>query len=236
MLGSNPYGQTPYSAQPAAVGAGSQTLSNVGGIASAEAFGVAKVNLRVFDQSIASAEAFGAQQVNLRLAAAGGIQTAEDFGNAPGQASDEIDLVLAAPPGIATGESFGADQVNLRLNVAAVPSAEAFGAAAILATSVLSQAGGIPSGEAFGSPVIPQEEPRGFGYKGWDIYKKTRKLLEKPAPKLSVRLRGAGGIPSGETFGQARVTTVQRPPPTRRPFRQDRRRLLAIALLEETLV
>lgn len=98
------------------------------GIASAEAFGTAAVDLTINPSGIASAEAFGTPTVE--------ISTAQN-----------ID-----PTGIASAEAFGMLSVDLTINPSGIASAEAFGTAVIDQPYI--DVIGIASAEAFGTPTV----------------------------------------------------------------------------------
>ena len=189
-----------------------QRLTGTGAIASAEAFGAAKISLGIAPPSIASAEGFGGQKINLNLApsaiasgeafgshtvsvAGGGAQTISPSAIASAEAFGTAVLRLfLLPSGIASAEAFGAPMVNLRLFAAAVASAEAFGTA-LLRLAIAPPS--IASGEAFGAPKL-----------------NLRLLLAAIAsaeafgsPVVSVsggpQIIAPGGITSAEVFGTA---------------------------------
>ena len=73
-----------------------------GGIASAEAFGSASVDLTIVGVgAIASAEAFGTAELELEISGAGAIASAEAFG------SGALDLTIVGVGAIASAEAFG---------------------------------------------------------------------------------------------------------------------------------
>ncbi len=100
------------------------------GVASGEAFGIQRVNLKLVQSSIASAEAFGAAMLRLILSASG----------------------------IPTAQAVGTAQLNLRALAAALASAEAFGSAVISVAGsgaqTITGAGNIASAQAFGTPSL----------------------------------------------------------------------------------
>jgi hypothetical protein len=127
--------------------AGGQTISP-SGIASAEAFGAAQLNLAFTATGIASAEAFGSASVAALITGAG-IASAEAFGSA------QLNLAFTAS-GIASAEAFGAATVTLggatqSLTPNGIVSAEAFGSAQL---NLAFTASGIVSLEAFGSATV----------------------------------------------------------------------------------
>lgn len=93
-------------------GAGGQTLSP-SGIASAEAFGAAQLNLGFTASGIVSAEAFGSASV----------------------------AALITGAGIASAEAFGAAQLNLAFTASGIASLEAFGSATITFDVIFSDFG-----------------------------------------------------------------------------------------------
>lgn len=135
-------------------------------ISSTEAFGTAKLNLLLQPSAIASTEALGTAKLNLKLEPSA-IPSAEAFGT----------TIIAGPiiaSGIASLEAFGTAKLNLKLEPSAIASAEAFGATIIAHIQVL-RPSGIASTEAFGNHVVA-------------------------GPVI------ASGIASQETFGTAKLT------------------------------
>lgn len=144
------------------LGAGG-SLQTIGpaSIASAEAFGTSKANLRAVASAIVSGEAFGSLRSRL-YAKPTGIVSAEAHGSsklnrnakpsgiASAEAHGGARLGLRAlPSGIATGEAHGSPKLNRMLAATAIASGEAHGAAR-LALRVLPN--GLPSAASFGSP------------------------------------------------------------------------------------
>lgn len=96
---------------------------------------------------IASAEGFGAPVIYCpQDIAVVGIATGESFGLA-----GLLKVALVFPEGIASGESLGAPGLQLYAIAFGIPSAEAFGTAAI---TVLISCQGVPSTAALGVPVM----------------------------------------------------------------------------------
>jgi hypothetical protein len=142
------------------------------GIATAEAFGTARLDHGLTLTAIGSAEAFGAASLTVgqTISAAGAIGSAEAFGTArldrgvalTGLASAEafgtarLDFNLSAT-GITTAQAFGAAAVNLdagqSITVTAIGSAEAFGTAGLVQSGVISTVA-IASAEAFGTAQL----------------------------------------------------------------------------------
>ena len=116
-------------------------------IASAEAFGTAKLILKLLPSSIASAEAFGTPAISqIGYIQPTAIASAEAFGTAA-----VIIYQFLSPTGIASAEALGTPQLNLWLAVSAIPSQEAFGTPKFTLYLLPS---GISSGEAIGSATI----------------------------------------------------------------------------------
>jgi hypothetical protein len=120
---------------------GGQTASP-GGIASAEAFGTPKVNLKVAPQAIGSAEAFGTAKLNLKVVATS-ISSGEAFGSATLTQGTRV-----LPASISSGEAFGTAKLNLQVRPTAIASAEALGSPTIVRVI---RPNGIASAEAFGT-------------------------------------------------------------------------------------
>lgn len=93
-------------------------------IASAEAFGTSKLNLKVTLGAISSLETFGTPKLNLKLLISS-IASLESFGTA--KINQRIKAVA-----IASVEAFGNAKINQRIKVVAIASAEAFGTATIM--------------------------------------------------------------------------------------------------------
>lgn len=122
------------------------------GIASAEAFGTAKLQLVVKPTGISSGQAFGATTLAQRLQP-GGITSAEAFG-----AALIIHRVTVAA--IASGAAFGAALIQLRVTATSVSSGESLGSPLLDLVVALA---GITTGEAFGSPSVIDSSPKAIG-------------------------------------------------------------------------
>lgn len=122
------------------------SLTNVGGIASAEALGSPVASVVASPAGIATAEAFGEPTVDTsaHVTDAGGIVSAEALG-APALA------VTASPSGIASAEALGTPTLPAVVAPAGIASAESVGTPAAAVTASPS---GIPSAEAFGEPTV----------------------------------------------------------------------------------
>ena len=129
------------------IGVETQTISP-SSIASAEAFGTPKLNLKLTASAIASQETFGA--LTVVPGAVSVLPTAIGSLEAFGSAKLNLKLILT---GISSSEAFGTPIVTGGLTIypSAIPSAEAFGAP-VIAGPLLPF--GIVSGEQFGSPIV----------------------------------------------------------------------------------
>lgn len=126
---------------------GAQTISGVGGIATAEAFGTAQLNFALSLTGIATAEAFGSSTIVLYVAGAGAIATAEAFG------SPSLHFTLGLT-GITSAEAFGSPTMTIYVNAAGgIATSEAFGTPDVAPTTSVVLTG-IASSEAFGSPSL----------------------------------------------------------------------------------
>jgi hypothetical protein len=159
------------------------------GIATAEAFGTGKVNLKISPSGIASAETFGTTKVNMSVQGAGNVGTAEAFGTAvltQGVAGQTI-----SPSAIASGEAFGTLKVNLKIFPSSVASGEAFGTTKVNQTIAPT---GIASAETVGTPKVNLTiAPAGIA--SGEAFG-TTKLNQVIVPS---------GIASAETFGTSKV-------------------------------
>jgi hypothetical protein len=203
------------------------TVSNAGGIASAEAFGTPTLALgRTIASAgaIASAEAFGVPTLalGLTITSAGAIASAEAFGTAivSGGASGTLSNAGA----IASAEAFGVPTLAAGVtvnNVGAIASAEAFGAPALALGAAISNAGAITSAEAFGVPsliigatitnagAIPSAEAFGLpttsGATSATLINvgaiASAEAFGTPTLALGATLSNAGAIASAEAFG-----------------------------------
>lgn len=218
---------------PKAAGTGPQTVTCTG-IASAEAFGTAKINRKIVATGIASSEAFGTAKVGFRILTTG-IPTAEAFGTAKlnlritvnGIASAEAfgtsSVSLSGGPqtvtatGIASAEAFGAAKVNLKIAASSIASLEALGTPKL---NLKIAAAGIASGEAFGATKlnlqvraigIPSSESFGATSVGLRITVAGIPTAEAfGLAKLNLRLL-LSGIPGAEAFGTATVALANAP-------------------------
>jgi len=157
------------------------TISDVGAIASAEAFGTPKANLNLAPSAIASLEAIGAPQLNFLLALAG-VASGEAFG------TPKVSLGFTLfPDGITSLEAFGASIVAGPLILTGISSGEAIGSPAMV---ISISAIGIASEEAVGEPKLNLTLfPAGIA---------TAEALGIPQLNLVVFPSGAE---SGEAFG-----------------------------------
>jgi hypothetical protein len=188
-------------------------ITNAGGIASAEAFGDAKLLRILRAAGIASAEAVGQPKVLFVVKLAGGIGTAEAFGqptltsvyritNAGGIASAEAFgadklLRILRPLGITSAEAFGVARLGIR-GVGAIASLEAFGLPRVL--FIVKAAGALGSQEAFGS-TRSMRLLRPIGIAGQEALGTPQRLN---------RILRPGAISSTEAFGSATLVRIIR--------------------------
>ncbi len=125
-----------------------QTVSP-GGITTAEAFGTAQLNLKIFPTAKATDEAFGTARVNQTISGAGNIAGAEAFGTA--ELTQGVGGQTISPSAIASAEALGTFQLNLKIYPSAKASDEAFGTASVNQRVAPS---GIASEEALGTPAV----------------------------------------------------------------------------------
>lgn len=129
-------------------GAFPQTVSP-SGIASAEAFGTARLNFRIIGQGLASGEAFGNAVVTTpqpQTITPSGIVSGEAFGTLTTR-------LYLGPSGIATAEAFGAPRLAALIGPAGIASAEAFGLTNVAKEQFITPPG-LASGEAFGALTL----------------------------------------------------------------------------------
>ncbi len=184
-------------------------------IASLEAFGTAKLNLKLILTAIASAEAFGMPIVTSGLTIyPSAIPSAEAFGSlvvagpliVPGIGSQEAfgsltvspGGVSVAPSGISSQELFGLPKLNLLLTPSGIVSSEAFGAAKLNLKLILTA---IASGEQFGTPTVKMIlviRPSGIA-----------SVEAFGTPLLIVILAGGDGLRLPTTKGQVSIPSGQ---------------------------
>ena len=165
-------------------------------IASLEAFGTAKLNLKLFPSAIASLEAFGSPIVILvgTYIYPTAIASLEAFGNPtvlPG-------AVILQPSAIQSAEALGSPQLNLKLFAQSIPTAEAFGTPLVIPGAVIIQPTGIASLEAFGTPLIFYDQviiPTGIA---------SAEAFGNPTLTFNMFIKPQG-IPSAEAFGKLKV-------------------------------
>lgn len=205
-------------------GAGLQTIDDITGIASAEAFGSHKVNLWIAASAIASLEALGTPQLNFTLAASG-IVSAEAFGTAKlnftifpsAIASLEafgtpIVFIVGGeqfilPSGIASLEALGTAKLNFTIEPSGIATLEALGTPQL---NFIVTPSGIISAEAFGTQKLnftlkPQAiaSAEALGAPKLNFILKPSGIVTAEAlgtPKINLIIH-ASGIASVETFG-----------------------------------
>ena len=165
-------------------------------IASLEAFGTARLNLKLFPSAIASLEAFGSPTVILvgNYIYPTGIASLEAFGNPtvlPG-------AVILQPSAIQSAEALGSPQLNLKLFAQGIPSAETFGTPLVIPGAVIIQPSGIASLEAFGTPLVFYDQviiPTGIA---------SAEAFGTPTISFILLIKPKS-IPSAEAFGTLKV-------------------------------
>ena len=165
-------------------------------IASLEAFGTARLNLKLFPSAIASLEAFGSPTVILvgNYIYPTGIASQEAFGNPtvlPG-------AVIIQPSAIQSAEALGSPQLNLKLFAQGIPSAETFGTPLVIPGAVIIQPSGIASLEAFGTPLVFYDQviiPTGIA---------SAEAFGTPTISFILLIKPKS-IPSAEAFGTLKV-------------------------------
>ncbi len=206
-------------------GAAAQTIVSAGAIATAQAFGSAQINFRIFPGAIASLGAFGTATTKFNVVP-GGITTAQAFGTASvgfrittaaigsveafGTPSVAFRLATSA---IASLEAWGSAQLNLRVLASGIGAAESAGTAAVLQASPQTIAvDAIAGGESFGALFIgepPQEQlffppPAGRA--------RPERPLPPRAPAIArPRRLGAIGAPTAEAFGGPELSISRAP-------------------------
>ena len=129
----------------------SQSITDVGGIASLEAFGTASIVATISPTGIASLEAFGTARIDLYVAPSG-IASLEAFGTHAITAG----AVSISPTGIVSEEAFGTHQI-IAIQIVSptgIDTLEAFGTLSITPGSVNISPTGIASLEAFGTAAL----------------------------------------------------------------------------------
>ena len=198
-------------------------------IATAEAFGTAKLNLKVSPSALASAEAFGTASVNRKISGAGNIATAEAFGTAvltqgvPAQTITPSAIASAealgtlqlnlkvSPSGVATTEAFGTTKVNQRIDASGIASAEAVGTPS---AQFRIGSSGIASLEAFGTAqlnlkVSPSTTASAEAFGTLSVNQRisptgiaSEEAVGTPAAKFTI---SASGVSSSEAFGAPQI-------------------------------
>lgn len=166
------------------VTAGSSTpsVTGVGAIATAEAFGTARVQRLLKAIGLATAEAFGTTAAR-RMLLGQGIATAESFGTTKA-------MRRLGPTGIASLEAFGTPRFP-RVYPVGIVTAEAFGLPAIRRMLL---AIGVTSAESFGTTTARRRlGPTGLS------------SSEAFGTTKSVRWLGPGGVASTEAFGTTKA-------------------------------
>ncbi len=165
------------------------------GIASAEAFGTPIVisGLTIYPSAIPSAEAFGAPIIAGPILVTG-IASGEQFGTpivTPGG-------VIVAPTGISSEELFGLPKLNVFVTPSGIVTGEALGTAKLNLKLILS---GIASGEQFGTPTVKMILViRPSGIASVELF---------GTPLLIVILAGGDGMKLPTTKGQVSIPSKE---------------------------
>jgi hypothetical protein len=173
------------------------SITGVGNIVSAEAFGLPTISLSVSPSSISSSETFGSPTISVEVSLTS-IASGEAFGNP----SLSADLSLLS---INSSEAFGNPSLSADLSLLSIDSSEAFGTPDI--STSLSGVGNIASAEAFGTPSFDLDiSPIGIA---------SEEAFGLPTiTELSgLTISGVGNITSQEAFGLPTITNVSPPSP-----------------------
>lgn len=203
--------------------AATPSVTGVGAIGSAEAFGTARI-IRILANAgaIGTGEAFGTTKLIRILRNAGAIQTAEAFGS-----TAKVRRILA-PVGLASLEVFGTTHVLFRVYPLGVTTAEAFGQPTVSPFTppafVVSGVGAIASLEAFGTTKVIRMLQRVGAVSSAETFGTTRALFIVrnvgaivtaeafgQNDKVIRMLRNSGGIASAESFGTTKVRFIVYP-------------------------
>lgn len=178
------------------IAVGAQDISPTG-LASAEAFGTAQLDMNIACTGIASAEAFGSHSIALMIEVTPtGIASAEAFGSHTLTSTADI-----SPNGIASAEAFGTHLLTLFIEPTAIPSAEAFGSHTVASTADISP-GSIPSAEAFGTHQLDMNIVC-TGIASAEAIPTTHVIASAAAQDISPT-----GLASAEAFGTLTAATV----------------------------
>ena len=161
-------------------------ISGAGAIASLQAFGTPRMAVLIRPSGIGGAEAFGTIQQLSRTLPMSGIASLEAFGTL------KLTLLLL-PTGIGGAEAFGTPSVAARISPSGIASLEAFGSIQQLSRTL--PVSGVASAEAFGTLkltlfLLPA------GIAGAEAL---------GSPKLNLGLTAAG-IATSEAFGTLKLT------------------------------
>jgi len=185
------------------------TITDAGGIASAEAFGGSQVNLWTHPSGVASVEAFG-NAITTGPIITTGISSSEAF------ESPKVNLKILASA-IASLEAFGAAQLNYILSMTGIASLEAFGTPIVSGPII---AVGITSDEAFGTPQInlivfpsgiTSEEAVGALQVNLNILAQAIASAEAFGAPIIAGPISVSGIASLEAFGTAQLNFIVYP-------------------------
>lgn len=177
------------------------------GVASAEAFGTARLNLQIRPSGIATAEAFGTTRLNQQIRA-NDIASAEAFGTTTVQSAG----LFIQPGAIASAEAIGSAKLNQQIRLTGIVTDEAFG---VTRLSQQIRASGIATAEAFGVTALIQQirassiaTAEAFGTAQLNRQIRASGIVTAEAfgtSRLNQQIR-ASGVSSAEAFGTAVVS------------------------------
>lgn len=158
---------------------GGNSTIDVGGIASAEAFGTASIVSVIGPTGIASGEAFGSAIVTTPSP-----QTISPTGLLSGEAWGTLTTGLFLKPGgIATAEAWGAARLAALIGPTGIPSAEAWGLTNVAIQQFI-RPSGLVSAEAFGTHRLQLGYPQTISVEGIE----SGEMFEDPTVRNDHRL------------------------------------------------
>jgi hypothetical protein len=197
------------------IGEGGIDITGAGNIVSAEAFGTARLDLKITTNGIVSAETFGNANVSIggetqNITDTGAIASVEAFGTV------QLDLNVF-PSSIVGAEAFGTAQLDLNILINGIASMETLGTATISVSQDITDVGDIGTSEAFGNMTVTL--PSRYAVVTWAEFQIPATTVQGVYPtgistaeafgtaQLDLNITAAGDIVSAETFGGATVTT-----------------------------
>lgn len=166
--------------------------AGAGGIATGEAFGIAKVERQLGATGITTDEAFGETKIQRQVRGDGaGISTGVAFGLPTVGATST--LAISAAGAIPSGAAFGVTYLFIRVGPSGLVSVSAVGQPTLNRVSAV---GRVATGEAFGAQRVQRQvREDGTGITSGEAF---------GTPQIEHQAREAG-IPTGEAFGVQRV-------------------------------